>query len=705
MLPLASAGGNLSSIMDKQLLALPALQLPPPGSKTLPPSINSNTKPRVPALPLAALPAPTADTTSEAAPAAQQPLPVVVYKPKAKPVETAFGYRVPSGGAKQSSRSGSVGKSSILDSSYGSAAITPCDDKAAGSGGSSSRVGLSREGSMLMGPLSLPDSRGNGSTSNGRFFDVGGSMVPLSPRAGQRKAEAFSSNGSNSSGSSKIPKPPAKAGGRHNSSNSGTSSKARSYRASAAQDEAETIFLDCDGESTHTGGQSKPVGFTLSCAINAVFNVAGGSSGSSGSGGGMEASSLIQTMGAALSRSIMSATQQQAGSHAQQREPVRGASRPSSPARNRRSSNGNNSYTPKQAAASPSTAHSSRGSVSAGAGSGGARSRAQSGGSTPTTKMLQILPATSNFRAVGDSAGAVPSSSATVAGSAAQAATTIFMQIQGNAAGQQATSSRGASSPTGSGYDSAFYSCAPSEATSVACSEAGSDKGGTQQQQQLLLAPRSRVLKAAGPSILDPAASLSLTAHTTGTDGELVRYMSANTAASWTTASEVGEIVSVEDSEQQRKQAQGQQQQLKAGTPSMLHSSTPLSFEKSLLELEQSLQSLEATAAAAAAAEGIETATNAVFAGKAAAADAHEREVVLTITPRALPFLAARAFSQTPVRLVITQDAVWGDLAAFTAAAGEDSSSSSAASGEGQTKKKKKKAVLFSRSARSSRCA
>jgi hypothetical protein len=74
------------------------------------------------------------------------------------------------------------------------------------------------------------------------------------------------------------------------------------------------------------------------------------------------------------------------------------------------------------------------------------------------------------------------------------------------------------------------------------------------------------------------------------------------------------------------------------------------------------------TLAAAAAAAGFGPTAAAAAAVRGRVSLAEEREVMLTISPRALPFLAARALSQTPVRLVITPDGVWGDTAAFTAA-------------------------------------
>jgi hypothetical protein len=293
---------------------------------------------------------------------------------------------------------------------------------------------------------------------------------------------------------------------------------------------------------------------------------------------------------------------------------------------------------------------------------------------------------------------------------------------------------------------SAFYSLANSESGSERSWRSETWKSeATMSEKGARATPQSRNVKAAtaGASILDTAAppppaaaaaaapaagacsaaaaavladSLSVGACTTGADCELQPYHSARTVASWTTGpgSEAGEILTVDDSEQPRslaqyiaQQQQQQQQQQGESEGGLCLSGSRLSFERSLQELQDTLHDLGghlpaiSTAARPPPAAAAPAAAAPQPPPAAAAAVVGDREVMLNILPSALPFLTARALSKRPVRLVITADAVWGDVATFTppAAAAVDGAAGKCAS----RKQPGCTGGLFS-SKRSSRC-
>jgi hypothetical protein len=152
---------------------------------------------------------------------------------------------------------------------------------------------------------------------------------------------------------------------------------------------------------------------------------------------------------------------------------------------------------------------------------------------------------------------------------------------------------------------------------------------------------------------------------------DVSRFYSANTAASWAIDSETEGLHALESPFQVQnlhKQPQARQQQQQ-------HAADVRALKTDYLTLESAFAVADAAEAAVTAmqaeAADVEAATDtAVLTCGAAAASsmvagAEGREVVLTISPAALPFLARKAFTKTPVRLVITPDAVWGEAGAF----------------------------------------
>lgn len=283
---------------------------------------------------------------------------------------------------------------------------------------------------------------------------------------------------------------------------------------------------------------------------------------------------------------------------------------------------------------------------------------------------------------VGNSAGMPAAAKATAlaaAGTRGQHGASILLQLQGNFGGSATkTSFTGAACrPDSESQSEAWMSAQSGPVRSESGSESGYPLG-------------SKIRSTPVPSTSSTAESCSSTGHkrrpalalrqagptaaaapgSSATEiTDVSRYYSANTAASWAHDSSEGETLHVLEPpfQLQKLHTQPQAQQQRAADVRALKTDYHI--------LESAFAAAEAADAAVAAmqAEAAEAATAtdpAALAGTAVPATnrvtgPEGREVVLTISPAALPFLARKALTKTPVRLVITPDAVWGEAGAF----------------------------------------
>lgn len=517
-----------------------------------------------------------------------------------------------------------------------------------------------------------------------------------SPRASSQRDSAQSAFGS-AAGKSPLCLPSSTADGSQPRSippTPGREAHPSSAHRSKKTGESDTIHLRCDvptagaasegarnnSRKPRTSGSGRSTTITLQCAINAVINTTDGRT-SSGDEGAHEAAitprRLLQSAAAAFSSFVSGHGSSSSSGHASAHQ---------------RSSRG-----PYRSAATPPRGAPNTGAASAARHPSGAPS-ASANGNVMHTQLVLRRSSNNASRYNSASGAAVPSSNNGGVAPPSSNGTTSWPQAQGSYNGRVPQTSVGGvyeslnSNQGGVGVEwfTPQSSAAGGAAHNNNNNSSSSGYGGTEPAGGDAAAAAARQVRnrAYEQAIQQAAAAVAAAVaagHPEGPGTPLdtsraAGNIAADSAAMYSSAhtsfnglGQKGEMMPAAVLEHLKRQQQQAQHGIDAGA-AMARAPSPLAPPA-------------ANATPPAAAEASPAAVGQEMTGMA---EPIEREILLTLTPAVLPFLAARALTRTPVRLIITPTAVYGD---FT-----DGASLTSAEHKQKKSKKSKVAGFFRRS-------
>jgi hypothetical protein len=404
----------------------------------------------------------------------------------------------------------------------------------------------------------------------------------------------------------------------------------------------------------------------------------------------MSTQCLMQTATAALSRGLLSAAQQ-TGSYSEQAQQRDRAANRANTLRNNSSSNGASkarasagstdrkvgpSAAASQTALLPRWQLSPRRGVASSNNSSKPAAHTAAASAKPSSprsaKGVQLVP-------YGQTGPVSNTGMPAAAGIGGQHAASILLQVQGNFGGSTTKPSftgaacRPASESPGEAWMSVNSGSVRSESGSESGYTLGSKIRSTPVPSSSSTAESSSSTGYKRRPALAQAGAAAVAAPGTAapeiTDDS--RYYSANTAASWARDSSDCETLHVlEPPFQLQKlhtQPQAQQQRAADARAVLTDYHTMGSAFAAAKAANAAAAAMQAEAAEAATATDTAALTATAVAACTQGAITEGREVILNISPAALPFLARKALTKSPVRLVITSDAVWGEAGAFKA--------------------------------------